>query len=296
MPLKHYLILICSLLLAACGGKTFAPVSERSVGVSAQVKPNQYQVRKGDTLYSIAFRYGLDYRELAKLNGISGNYNIYPGQKLQIKQPTVASSSSIVKDRSIVAPKPTIVSSQNTSKPKAAPQSAKTKPVQQTRQVATTQTPAKAKSTPKVKPAAKPASKPKNASVSQPKVASGPIKWGWPAKGKIVSTFKTKGSVNKGINIASSHGTKVVSAAKGRVVYAGSGLLGYGNLVIVDHNQQFLSAYAHNSRVLVKENDMVEKGQKIAEMGNTGADRVMLHFEIRRDGKPVNPLRYLPKL
>lgn len=101
--------------------------------------------------------------------------------------------------------------------------------------------------------------------------------------------------MNKGINIAGSRGTPVKAAAKGKVVYAGNGLLGYGNLVIIDHNQQFLSAYAHNSRVLVKENDMVDAGQKIAEMGSTGADRIMLHFEIRRDGNPINPLKYLPK-
>ncbi|WP_415892559.1 peptidoglycan DD-metalloendopeptidase family protein [Neptuniibacter sp. PT8_73] len=293
MGLKGYLLLYCSFLLVACGGKTYAPVSERSVPVSAQPQPNQYQVRKGDTLYSIAFRYGLDYRELAKRNGIAGNYNIYPGQKLSLKPaPKSTVSESIVRDASIIAPKPQIVSSRQkaTNKPQntrpqvasksATPPKPSAKPAKTTAKVEQQRT--------AVKPVPKAQTKP-------PKVASGPIKWGWPASGKIVSTFKTKGAVNKGINIASAYGTKVTAAAKGRVVYAGSGLLGYGNLVIVDHNQQFLSAYAHNSRVLVKENDMVDKGQKIAEMGNSGADRVMLHFEIRRDGKPVNPLRYLPK-
>jgi len=287
--LKGYLLLCCSFLLVACGGKTYAPVSDRSVPVSAQPKPNQYQVRKGDTLYSIAFRYGLDYRDLAERNGISGSYNIYPGQKLSLKPaPKSTVSESIVRDASIVAPKPQIVSSrqkstnkpQNTSQQVAAKSTAPAKPAKTAAKVE------------KQKAAAKPAPK---APSKVTKVAAGPIKWGWPASGKIVSTFKTKGAVNKGINIASAYGAKVTAAAKGRVVYAGSGLLGYGNLVIVDHNQQFLSAYAHNSRVLVKENDMVDKGQKIAEMGNSGADRVMLHFEIRRDGKPVNPLRYLPK-
>ncbi|WP_415882431.1 peptidoglycan DD-metalloendopeptidase family protein [Neptuniibacter sp. QD34_54] len=286
MGLKGYLLLCCSFLLVACGGKTYAPVSDRSVPVSAQPQPNQYQVRKGDTLYSIAFRYGMDYRELAKRNGISSNYNIYPGQKLSLKPvPKSTVSESIVRDASIVAPKPTIVSSrqETTNKPQSTAPKVAAEPV--TKPIAT------AKAEPQkvvVKPASKAKTKP-------PKVVVGPIKWGWPASGKIVSTFKTKGTVNKGINIASAYGAKVTAAAKGRVVYAGSGLLGYGNLVIVDHNQQFLSAYAHNSRVLVKENDMVEKGQKIAEMGNSGTDRVMLHFEIRRDGKPVNPLRYLPK-
>ncbi|WP_415899202.1 peptidoglycan DD-metalloendopeptidase family protein [Neptuniibacter sp. QD48_11] len=293
MGLKGYLLLCCSFLLVACGGKTYAPVSDRSAPVSAQPKPNHYQVRKGDTLYSIAFRYGLDYRELAKRNSISGNYNIYPGQKLSLKpSPKSTVSASIVRDASIVAPKPEIVSSRQktTTKPQ------NTSPQVASKPTATPKASAKqAQTVAKVeqqKAAVKPAPK---AQAKPSTVASGPIKWGWPASGKIVSTFKTKGTVNKGINIASAYGSKVKAAAKGRVVYAGSGLLGYGNLVIVDHNQQFLSAYAHNSRVLVKENDMVDKGQKIAEMGNSGTDRVMLHFEIRRDGKPVNPLRYLPK-
>lgn len=293
MGLKGYLLLCCSFLLVACGGKTYAPVSDRSVPVSAQPQPNYYQVRKGDTLYSIAFRYGLDYRELASRNGISGNYNIYPGQKLSLK-PSARNTvpESIVRDASIIAPKPEIVSSRQ----KATNKSPSTSPQVASKSATPPKPSAKpAKTTAKVKQqkaAVKPVPK---AQTKLPKIAAGPIKWGWPASGKIVSTFKTKGAVNKGINIASAYGTKVTAAAKGRVVYAGSGLLGYGNLVIIDHNQQFLSAYAHNSRVLVKENDMVEKGQKVAEMGNSGADRVMLHFEIRRDGKPVNPLRYLPK-
>ncbi|WP_415902041.1 peptidoglycan DD-metalloendopeptidase family protein [Neptuniibacter sp. QD29_5] len=284
MGLKGCLLLCCSFLLVACGGKTYAPVSDRSVPVSAQPQPNQYQVRKGDTLYSIAFRYGMDYRELAKRNSISSNYNIYPGQKLSLKPvPKSTVSESIVRDASIVAPKPTIVSSHQKTTNK--PQNTTPKVKVAAKPIVT------AKAEPQ-KVVAKPVPKAKS---KPPKVTAGPIKWGWPASGKIVSTFKTKGAVNKGINIASAYGAKVTAAAKGRVVYAGSGLLGYGNLVIVDHNQQFLSAYAHNSRVLVKENDMVDKGQKIAEMGNSGTDRVMLHFEIRRDGKPVNPLRYLPK-
>lgn len=289
MSLKGYLLLCCSFLLVACGGKTYAPVSDRSVPVSSQPQPNQYQVRKGDTLYSIAFRYGLDYRELAKRNGISGNYNIYPGQTLSLKPVSKSPvSASIVRDASIVAPKPQIVSSRQktTNKPQKTVKQGASKPATSAKTVTA---PAKIEAK---KVVSKPTPKPQPKS---PKVASGPIKWGWPASGKIVSTFKTKGAVNKGINIASAYGAKVKAAANGRVVYAGSGLLGYGNLVIVDHNQQFLSAYAHNSRVLVKENDMVDKGQKIAEMGNSGTDRVMLHFEIRRDGKPVNPLRYLPK-
>ncbi|WP_286236844.1 peptidoglycan DD-metalloendopeptidase family protein [Neptuniibacter halophilus] len=270
-------------LLGACGGKTYAPVSDRSVSAAAQPRPDSYLVRKGDTLYSIAFRYGMDYRELARRNGIGRDYSIYPGQRLSLKNSSAKpASSSIVRDASITAPKPVITSSrdarQKTPDPAKQPVRSSTRPVAQ-----------KPVSAPSARARPEPVKK-------QPKkLPSGPIQWQWPASGRVISTFKTKGSVNKGINIAGSRGTPVKAAAKGKVVYAGNGLLGYGNLVIIDHNQQFLSAYAHNSRVLVKENDMVDAGQKIAEMGSTGADRIMLHFEIRRDGNPINPLKYLPK-
>jgi len=266
------------LLLTACGGGTRAPVTERSLAKADAPNPNTYIVRKGDTLYSISFRYGLDFRTLARLNNIDRHYSIYPGQRLKLRAPTVATNQSIISDKSINAPAVKIV--RNTgSKTKPSPRPKKNiqkpKPASEVRKKTTAPT--------RVKP--EPA----------PKARTGPITWGWPSQGKIIQYYKTKGTVNKGINISGRLGSPVKAAASGRVVYAGNGLLGYGNLVIVEHNQQFLSAYAHNSRVLVKENDKVKVGQVIAEMGNTGADRVMLHFEIRRDGKPMNPLRYLPK-
>lgn len=266
-------------LLVGCGGKTYAPVSDRSLSTASQPRPDTYVVRKGDTLYSIAFRYGLDYRALAAQNGISRSYSIYPGQRLKLKSNSPsANSESIVRDASIKAPSPVITSSRKSqqAKPSIKNDTNRTaKPVVE-----------------KPKPA-----NPKPAPVRKTSVvkAAGPIVWQWPASGRVIASFKTKGKVNKGINLAGSLGSPVKASANGRVVYAGNGLLGYGNLVIVEHSQQYLSAYAHNSRVLVKENDMVKSGQKIAEMGRSGADRVMLHFEIRRDGKPINPLRFLPK-
>ena len=268
-----------SVLLVACGGKTQAPVSDRSLSSAVAPSSGQYIVGAGDTLYSIAFRYGLDYRELARINNINGSYSIYPGQRLQLKVTrTTPTSESIVREASLgAAPKP-VISPKNTVKP--APRTAST-----TTSSPKSSTVSKNNAQPKAAPSRKPTKY----------VASGPVKWRWPAKGKVSAYFKTKGTVNKGINITGVKGSDIVAAANGKVVYAGNGLLGYGNLVIVDHDQQFLSAYAHNSRVLVKENDMVKAGQKIAEMGKTGADRVMLHFEIRRDGKPMNPLKYLPK-
>jgi len=122
------------------------------------------------------------------------------------------------------------------------------------------------------------------------------IKWNWPAQGDVIAKFSLVSPVNKGIDIAGRLGEPVLAAAAGTVVYAGSGLLGYGNLVIIKHNDRYLSAYAHSDRLLVKENQQVKARQPIAEIGSSGTDKVKVHFEIRRDGKPVDPMRYLPKV
>lgn len=120
--------------------------------------------------------------------------------------------------------------------------------------------------------------------------------WQWPAKGKIIKTFSTKeNAFNKGVDIAGVRGTPILAAQTGKVVYSGSGLRGYGQLIIIKHNEAFLSAYAHNHRLLVKEGDMIRQGQMIAEMGQTDTDQVKLHFEIRKNGQPINPLLFLPK-
>ena len=122
------------------------------------------------------------------------------------------------------------------------------------------------------------------------------VRWQWPAHGKVIKTYSNKGNAsNKGIDIAGKRGQSVNAAAAGKVVYCGNGLRGYGRLVIIKHNTAYLSAYAHNDKLLVKEGQMVKAGQKIAQMGSSDARRVQLHFEIRKQGKPVNPLRYLPK-
>jgi lipoprotein NlpD len=119
--------------------------------------------------------------------------------------------------------------------------------------------------------------------------------WAWPASGKVIETFSTSGRVNKGIDIAGQRGQPIQSTRSGKVVYSGTGIAGYGNLIIIKHDETYLSAYAHSEKVLVKEGDEVKAGQKIAEMGDSGTDRVMLHFEIRREGKPVDPLGFLPR-
>lgn len=244
-------VVLLTCTLVACSGG-YAPVTEQSLGGRAQGPvPASYRVRSGDTLYSIAWRYGMDYRTLARINGIDSRYLIYPGQVLRLRGGTSSRSATRSTSSATVS-----------APPKKAPSSA-----------------------------AKTAS-----SHSEPTpVVSGSIKWSWPATGQIIGRFSSGNNPNKGINLSGSRGDPVYAAAPGRVVYAGSGLLGYGNLVIINHNRQYLSAYAHNSRILVKENDTVQAGDKIAEIGSTGVGRTMLHFEIRRDGKPVDPLKYLPK-
>ncbi|MFO1389162.1 peptidoglycan DD-metalloendopeptidase family protein [Cellvibrio sp.] len=121
------------------------------------------------------------------------------------------------------------------------------------------------------------------------------VVWQWPSSGKLLAQFQGETGQNKGIDLGGKLGEPVLAAASGRVVYAGSGLSGYGNLLIIKHNETFLSAYAHNEEISVKEGDFVKAGQKVADMGSSGTDRVKLHFEIRSDGSPVDPLRYLPK-
>ena len=121
------------------------------------------------------------------------------------------------------------------------------------------------------------------------------MRWHWPHSGTVIANFSSSGKVNKGIDIAGNPGDAVKAAADGSVVYAGNGLLGYGTLIIVNHNEHYLSAYAHSRKILVKEGEGVKAGQVIAELGNTGTDKPKLHFEIRKNGNPVDPSRYLPR-
>lgn len=274
--IKVAAVIVGTLILSACSSNSlYSPVDDRSIGgrqpvkiVSSQSRPDQYRVRRGDTLYSIAFRYGLDFRQLARSNGISNRYEIYPGQTLKLKttaSPRAVASSAPSKSypkKTVSAQKPVV-----TQKP--------AKPVAQAKPVVVRQT----------APARKKATSSSNRALS----------WRWPVSGKIIQGYSSRGKVNKGINFAGAKGDPVRAAEAGKVVYAGSGLLGYGKLVIINHNQKYLSAYAHNSRIHVKENDMVKIGDKIAEIGSSGAARTMLHFEIRKDGQPVDPMKYLPR-
>ena len=238
-----------------------APVIRRQ-----PVRSGHYVVQRGDTLYSIAFRFGWDWKALAAHNGLRDPYLIRVGQIIRFDNRALASQP--------VASTPVRSSTPTTSRP-AQPATPVTAP-------------------PATKPAKPPvASTPATTPVTPvSRSASG---WAWPTQGSVISRFSSNGSLNKGIDIAGELGQPVLAASDGSVVYAGSGLRGYGELIIIKHSDTYVSAYGHNRRLLVREGQQVKAGQSIAEMGSTGADRVKLHFEIRRQGKPVDPLQYLPR-
>ncbi|WP_041070828.1 peptidoglycan DD-metalloendopeptidase family protein [Thiolapillus brandeum] len=220
-----------------------------------------YRVRKGDSLYSIAWRAGLDYRTLARWNGLRSPYTIYPGQRIRLSPPKSHSKPAPAKGST---KKP--VYRRKTEKPATAPKKPRTAPP----------------------PVSHPVKKP-------PKAASGALHWQWPVRGRILSRFASSDAAKGGIRIGGRKGQKIMAAEAGQVVYVGSGLIGYGQLIIIKHNNKYLSAYGHNSRLLVKEGDKVSRGQHISDMGVTHKGTPLLYFEIRRFGKPVDPLKYLPK-
>ncbi|QNH03644.1 lipoprotein NlpD [Ectopseudomonas composti] len=240
-----------------------APVVQRQ-----PVRSGHYVVQRGDTLYSIAFRFGWDWKALAAHNGLRDPYVIRVGQTIRFDNRPVGSSQP-------VASAPSTSTSPVVSQPVSRP------PVAVTAPPATQPTRPPVANTPATTPVT-PVSR----------SASG---WSWPSQGAVISRFSSNGSLNKGIDIAGELGQPVLAASDGSVVYAGSGLRGYGELIIIKHSDTYVSAYGHNRRLLVREGQQVKAGQSIAEMGSTGADRVKLHFEIRRQGKPVDPLQYLPR-
>jgi len=269
-------LLCAALVLAGCaspppggvqvversGNRPLAPVAQQRQPVTS----GQYVVQRGDTLYSIAFRFGWDWKALAARNGIVEPYLIRVGQVIRF-------------DGAPVPRAPQQVASAPAPRPTQAPQPSQ--PVQPpVRQPAPVQP---------APPVARTPSAP--VTPSQPSATG----WRWPAQGAVISRFSSNSSLNKGIDIAGELGQPVSAASDGSVVYAGSGLRGYGELLIIKHSDTYVSAYGHNRRLLVQEGQKVKAGQIIAEMGSTGTDRVKLHFEIRRQGKPVDPLQYLPR-
>lgn len=270
-------------LLSACGTQKPAPVVDRSTtpvsrpapvtpGSAAAIPPaggrdardGVYTVQRGDTLFSIGLAFGIDTRELARINNITDPSQLTVGQILRVRPANDAAVATVTPVAPVgsteVRPLPV---------PGAAPPASSTAP------------------TPATMP---PATKP--AEITKPTPAESNLQWAWPAAGKVIEAFEDPR--NKGIDIGGTEGEPIRVAADGKVVYVGSAVRGYGNLVIVEHADEFISAYAHNRQIVVKQGQQIKRGEKIAEMGKSDADRPKLHFEIRRQGKPLDPLRYLP--
>jgi len=267
-----YVIVFIVVLLSGCSSRHIpAPVSSLNTNVNdfqkgININGNKYTVQKGDTLYSIAFSAGQDFRTLAKNNSIPSPYIIYPGQVI-----------SLVKPGNTMAIANTVKNKKNShTKIKQKVNKKLKKVLDQPKQREYVQ-----KQANKIVSNAKPSS-------------SSKVKWFWPAKGKVTKRFSNKENGYKGLQIANRTGASVLAAAQGTVVYAGNALRGYGNLIILKHNDDYLSAYAHNSKLLVREKQKVKAGQKIAEMGKSESSVTALRFEIRYRGQAVNPAKYLP--
>ncbi|MDO8345765.1 MAG: peptidoglycan DD-metalloendopeptidase family protein [Cellvibrio sp.] len=264
--LKLFVILIALSLMLSCASHSPAPVLDRSKTIAN--RPKTHVVIPGDTLFSIAWRYGLKYEILAKHNRISPPYVIRPAQVIRLDIAGVKVSAA---GKQQATKRAVGVSSRSKDSDKKPGLTAKN-----TNNRQENKTVKKANTTNKTQTWAAP-------------------QWRWPAAGPLLSSFQGSNALNKGIDLGGKLGEPVLAAASGQVVYSGNGLRGYGKLLIVKHNEIFLSAYAHNDRLLVKEGDFVKVGQRIADMGSSGTDRVKLHFEIRRDGTPVDPLKFLPR-
>jgi lipoprotein NlpD len=283
---NNIVILLIFFLLQACagGGAPVAnrgevkesPVTTTQRSTKPQVKPAKkssaknksgyHIVTKGDTMYSIAWRYNFDYKEVANWNQVKSPYTIYPGQLIRLKP--VLKKKGIPLKKSDATVKKTLPKKVSKPTKKVIPEKI-SKPIQK-----------------KTKNIVKKTG-------TKPALAKGPVKWSWPTKGKLVKSNSP--TSKKGIDISGSSGQRIKAAAAGEVVYSGGGLIGYGKLIIIKHNETYLSAYAYNSKLLVKEGDRVNAGQAISEMGKDHSGRTVLHFEIRQNGKPINPTKYLPK-
>jgi lipoprotein NlpD len=302
---RIFALLWIAALLAGCAtNEQRAPVYERAEAEKKSAalekklqrqndwRPEVYVVQKGDTLFSIAFNYGFDYHELAELNGIRDPSVISIGQEIHLfaSHPKTDGTDSPIKAQPmeiLLKEQPKLVKYAYSEAAMA--------------QIDKVQEPNASAATPIVKEAV--ATRPSdpapdhstdtstNESAAESEEPA--LEWIMPAQGKVIGKFSESAN-RKGIDIAGKLGQPVLASASGKVVYSGSGLRGYGKLIIIKHNKTYLSAYAHNDKILVKEGQSVTRGQKIAEMGKTDTDQVKLHFEVRRLGQPVDPAKYLP--
>lgn len=260
---------------APVGAPAATATPEAKPAAVAEARPGFYTVRPGDTLIRIALDQGVGWRELARWNGLDNPNLIEVGQVLRVAAPVEAAATRPVAPVAKVETKPL------DAKPPAA-----SAPLAGMTASAGASAAAVAASAPAVAPVPAPAAAGTPAAVSE-------VNWAWPAPGSVIASFDEQRN-NNGLAIGGKAGEPVLAAADGTVMYAGSGIRGYGNMIVIKHNDTFLSAYAHNQVLLVKEDQVVRRGQQIAQMGNTESDAVKLHFEIRRRGKPVDPARLLP--
>jgi lipoprotein NlpD len=320
--MKRFLLVAMVLVLAGCAARLPAPVVERRVApppVAETQAPAPtpeppvekpiptHTVKRGETLASIALQYGLDYRELAAWNNITNPNRLETGRVLVLAAP--GGTAPVATAAPVTTPLVTS-SAPIEARPLANTQTAKVEPratkapftdraLAQMNAAESGPSPLAGEAPPPIVATA-PATAPVAPTPPMPepeKTSPGTdredVDWMWPAKGKVLASFS---EASKGMDIAGRKGAPVVAAASGRVVYAGAGLRGYGKLVIIKHNETWLSAYAHNDNIVVKEQEDVRKGQKIAEMGSSDAEQVKLHFEVRRQGKPVDPVKVLPAM
>ena len=260
---------------------------------AADLRPEYYTVRRGDTLYTIALDNGLDYKELAEWNGIDNPNVIRVGQQLRLRPPATTVVTAPLRAAPPVEGKPVA----GAAPPFAAGGGVTVK--SQPKAVLlpySDQALAQLSGQAQARPAGPVAAKTEPGPEDKPAASEDDdekVDWGWPVGGKLLSNFNETTNL-KGIGISGKLGQPVTASAPGKVLYSGDGIRGYGKLVIIKHNKVYLSVYAHNSQLLVREGQNVVKGQKIAEMGNSDSDQIKLHFEIRRFGKPVDPIRLLP--
>jgi lipoprotein NlpD len=313
MRRQSILVLLGLLTIAGCASHAPVPVSERapvikepplkSVSSTAPVPASAsdgsfYTVKKGDTLYSIALDHGQDYKDVAAWNNLENPNKINAGHQLRMSPPGSGEGAPVAVVKPIAGPAAVEIKPMD-SRPVAAkpsgegstetlkrgPKGGKEPYSEEALARAREQPSAPVVQTPPVEQKPAPV-------VPAPAAVAGAVDWAWPSSGNVMTPF-SEGS-NKGIDIAGKTGDPVQATAAGKVVYAGSGLRGYGKLVIIRHDAEFLSAYAHNSNILVKEGQAITRGQRIADIGNTDAESSRLHFEIRRQGKPVDPMKFLP--
>ncbi|TAK47914.1 MAG: LysM peptidoglycan-binding domain-containing protein [Betaproteobacteria bacterium] len=320
-------VLAIALLAAGCAARAPAPVDERRGAVPPAAQPplarpvpapartplqREYVVKRGDTLFSIAFEHGVDYLDLARWNQIDDPSKLRVGQSLRVVSPEVqaaapsgtaaiavgaARGAGAVESRPLDRPAPPATPAAESGM-KTAPRATRL-PYSEQNLALLSKGESGAAAAPKAAPPAPqlaaiaPRPEPPKAEPPRPEARDpDAIEFMWPARGRLVAGFSDAG--NKGIDIAGRPGDAVVAAAPGRVIYTGSGIRGLGKLIVIRHDNNFQSVYAHNREILVKEGQTVARGQKIAELGATDADAPKLHFEIRKSGKPVDPSRYLP--